>query len=107
MYLLVATGRIPNALIATLGAVSMVFLGAMTEEQALAHVDLEVILLLAAMMSLASVETWEDHRGRRAVPTRTGAKFEWSLVCMGDIGSRCTGKSSNVRSDAYRYDRWQ
>ena len=54
-YFLIATGRIPNALIAILGAMAVVFLDVMTEEEALSHVDLEVILLLAGMMSLAYV----------------------------------------------------
>ena len=51
-YALIATGRIPIVLIASLGAMAMVFLGVITEHQALYYVDLEVILLLAGMMSL-------------------------------------------------------
>ncbi len=54
-YALIATGRIPIVLIASLGAMAMVFLGVITEHQALSYVDLEVILLLAGMMSLAEM----------------------------------------------------
>ena len=66
-YVLIATGRIPPVLIAVLGAIAMVVLGVITEQQALSYVDLEVILLLAGMMSLAEMAG------------RTGA-FEWAAV---------------------------
>ena len=66
-YLLITSGRIPNALIAILGAMAMLFLGTISEEQALHHIDLEVILLLAGMMSLADVIG------------RTGA-FDWMAL---------------------------
>ena len=54
-YFLIATGRIPHVLIALLGAVALIFLDVLPEEKALESVDLEVILLLAGMMSLAYV----------------------------------------------------
>ena len=54
-------------LIAVLGAIAMVVLGVITEQQALSYVDLEVILLLAGMMSLAEMAG------------RTGV-FEWAAV---------------------------
>ena len=54
-YLLIASGRIPHVLIAVLGAMAMVLLGVLTEHEALSYVDLEVLLLLAGMMSLAEV----------------------------------------------------
>ena len=54
-YFLIATGRIPHVLIAVLGGGALIFLGVLSEEEALEHVDLEVILLLAGMMSLAYV----------------------------------------------------
>lgn len=60
-------GRIPHVLIAVLGAMAMVFLGVMTEREALSHVNLEVVLLLAGMMSLANVFA------------RTGA-FDWAAI---------------------------
>lgn len=66
-YLVIAIGRIPHVVTAVLGAMAMVFLGVMTEHEALSHVNLEVILLLAGMMSLANVFA------------RTGA-FEWAAV---------------------------
>ncbi|MYE55180.1 MAG: transporter, partial [Chloroflexi bacterium] len=66
-YILIATGRIPHVLIAVLGAMIMVFLGVLTEHEALSHVNLEVILLLAGMMSLANVFG------------RTGA-FDWAAI---------------------------
>ena len=66
-YILIATGRIPHVLIAVIGAMVMVFLGVMTEHEALSHVNLEVVLLLAGMMSLANVFA------------RTGA-FEWAAI---------------------------
>ena len=66
-YLLIAVGRIPPALIAVLGAIAMVVLGVISEQQALSYVDLEVILLLAAMMSLAEMAG------------RTGV-FEWAAI---------------------------
>ena len=45
----------------------MVFLGVMTEHEALSHVNLEVVLLLAGMMSLANIFA------------RTGA-FDWAAI---------------------------
>ena len=66
-YILIAAGRIPHVLIAVLGAMAMVFLGVMTEHEALSHVNLEVIFLLAGMMSLANVFG------------RTGA-FDWAAI---------------------------
>ena len=67
VYLLIAVGRIPPVLIAVLGAIAMVMLGVLSEQQALSYVDLEVILLLAAMMSLAEIAG------------RTGV-FEWAAI---------------------------
>ena len=66
-YILIAMGRIPHVLIAVLGAMAMVFLGVMPGHEALSHVNLEVILLLAGMMSLANVFA------------RTGA-FDWAAI---------------------------
>ena len=66
-YLLIAMGRIPPVLIAVLGAIVMVALGVINEHQALSYVNLEVILLLAAMMSLAEMA------GRTDV-------FEWAAI---------------------------
>ena len=54
-------------LIAVLGGMAMVFFGAMPGHEALEHVNLEVILLLAGMMSLANVIA------------RTGA-FDWAAI---------------------------
>ena len=66
-YLIIATGRIPHVLVAVLGAMAMVFFGALTGHEALSHVNLEVILLLAGMMSLANMIA------------RTGA-FDWAAI---------------------------
>ena len=66
-YLLIAIGRIPHVLVAVLGAMAMVFFGAITGHEALSHVNLEVILLLAGMMSLANMIA------------RTGA-FDWTAI---------------------------
>ena len=66
-YFLIATGRFPHVVVAVLGAMAMVFLGVMSEHEALSHVNLEVILLLAGMMSLANIFA------------RTGA-FEWAAI---------------------------
>lgn len=66
-YALIAMGRIPPVLVAFLGAIAMVVAGVVPEQNALEHVDLEVILLLAAMMSLAEVIG------------RTGV-FEWAAI---------------------------
>ncbi len=66
-YLAIAVGRIPTAIIAVLGAAVMVFAKVITPEQALDHVDLEVILLLAGMMVLADIIS------------RTGA-FDWAAI---------------------------
>ena len=54
-------------LIAVLGAMAMVFFGVMPGHEALEHINLEVILLLAGMMSLANVFA------------RTGA-FDWAAI---------------------------
>ena len=66
-YLLIASGRVPHVLIALLGAMAMVLLGVLTEHEALSYVDLEVLLLLAGMMSPAEVAS------------RTGA-FDWAAI---------------------------
>ena len=66
-YLLIAGSRIPNSLIAIIAAMALVFSGVITEEEALTHIDLEVILLLAGMMSLANIIG------------RTGA-FDWAAL---------------------------
>ena len=66
-YGLIAAGRIPPVLVAFMGATAMVFAGIIGEHEALAHVDLQVILLLAAMMSLANVIS------------RTGV-FDWAAI---------------------------
>ena len=66
-YLLIASGKIPPVLVAVLGAIAMVLLGVISEQQALSYVNLEVILLLAAMMSLAEMAG------------RTGV-FEWAAI---------------------------
>jgi Na+/H+ antiporter NhaD/arsenite permease-like protein len=66
-YLAIAVGRIPTAIIAILGAAIMVFARVLSPEQALVHVDLEVILLLAGMMVLADIIS------------RTGA-FDWAAI---------------------------
>jgi Na+/H+ antiporter NhaD/arsenite permease-like protein len=66
-YLAIAVGRIPTAIIAVLGAAVMVFARVLTPEQALDHIDLEVILLLAGMMILADIIS------------RTGA-FDWAAI---------------------------
>ncbi|PZC46219.1 MAG: Na+/H+ antiporter NhaD [Chloroflexi bacterium] len=68
-YLAIAMSRIPSAIIAILGATTMVTALAIasdfTPHEALQYIDLEVILLLAGMMILADVMS------------RTGA-FEWT-----------------------------
>ena len=66
-YLLIAIGRVPHVLVALLGAMAMVFFGALTGHEALSHVNLEVILLLAGMMALANMIA------------RTGA-FDWAAI---------------------------
>ena len=58
--------------VAILGAVAVLLLGLLTEEQAFEHIDLEVIFLLAAMMSLANVAG------------RTGA-FDWAALKSAQI----------------------
>ena len=66
-YAMIAMGRIPHVLIAVLGGMAMVFLGVIPGHEALERVNLEVILLLAGMMSLANVFA------------RTGA-FDWAAI---------------------------
>ena len=66
-YLAIALGRIPTAIIAVLGATVMVVARVLTPEQALDHVNLEVIFLLAGMMVLADIIS------------RTGA-FNWAAI---------------------------
>lgn len=55
VYVLIALGKIPQAVLAVLGASLVVFLGVISGEDAFSHVDLNVILLLAAMMVLADI----------------------------------------------------
>ena len=66
-YALIAIGRIPHVLVAVLGGMAMVFSGVIPGREALSHVNLEVILLLAGMMSLANVFA------------KTGA-FDWAAI---------------------------
>ena len=54
-------------LVALLGAMAMVFFGALSGHEALSHVNLEVILLLAGMMALANMIA------------KTGA-FDWAAI---------------------------
>jgi Na+/H+ antiporter NhaD/arsenite permease-like protein len=54
-YVLIATERMDKATAALGGGVAMVLLGVVTQEQAFAHIDLNVIFLLAAMMILAGI----------------------------------------------------
>lgn len=67
VYLLIASGRFPNALVAILGAVALVFLRVLPGETAFEQVNLEVIFLLAGMMAIAEVVR------------RTGA-FDWAAL---------------------------
>ena len=67
VYLFIALSKIPNAVIAIIGAVTLLLLHVVTEEEVFHHIDLEVIFLLAAMMSLANVAG------------RTGA-FDWAAI---------------------------
>ena len=62
-------------LIAVLAAMAMAFSGIITEKQALSYVDLEVILLLAGMMSLAEVAG------------RTGV-FDWAAIKSAQLAWR-------------------
>ena len=67
VYLFIALSRVSNAVVAIIGAVSLLLLRVVTEEEAFQHVNLEVIFLLASMMSLAYVAG------------RTGA-FDWAAI---------------------------
>ena len=66
-YLVIASGRLPLAVVAMVGASAMVLLRVIDGHQALEHVDLNVILLLGGMMTLAEIIG------------RTGA-FEWIAI---------------------------
>jgi Na+/H+ antiporter NhaD/arsenite permease-like protein len=54
-YALIASDRIDRTLAALLGALLMVILGVVGQEEAFAAIDLEVIFLLAGMMILAGI----------------------------------------------------
>ncbi|HSM38692.1 MAG TPA: ArsB/NhaD family transporter [Candidatus Limnocylindrales bacterium] len=54
-YALIATERLDKTTAALAGGVAMILLGVVTQEQAFAHIDLNVIFLLAAMMVLAGI----------------------------------------------------
>lgn len=72
VYLFIAGSRIPNAVIAIVGAALLLFLRVITTEEAFAHVDLDVIFLLASMMAIANVAG------------RTGA-FDWAAMKSAQI----------------------
>lgn len=72
VYLFIALSRIPNSVIAIVGAVALLLLHVVTEEQAFHHIDLEVIFLLASMMCLANIAG------------RTGA-FDWAAIRSAQI----------------------
>ncbi len=54
-YAIIATERLDRTVAALAGGVAMVVLGIVTQEEALAAVELDVILLLASMMVIAGV----------------------------------------------------
>ena len=54
-YAIIATERLDRTVAALAGGVAMVILGIVTQEEALAAVELDVILLLASMMVIAGV----------------------------------------------------
>ena len=66
-YVVIASGRIPLAVAAMVGASVMVLLRVLDGHEALEHIDLNVILLLGGMMTLAEIIG------------RTGA-FDWIAV---------------------------
>ena len=91
-YLAIAVGRIPHAVIAVLGAAIMVFARVLTPEQAFHHIDLEVIVLLAGMMVLASIISrtggfdWAARRGAQLVNCN-GFGLMVLLVMITAVGS--------------------
>ena len=91
-YLAIAVGRIPHAVIAVVGAAVMVFARVLTPEQALHHIDLEVIVLLAGMMVLASIISrtgafdWAARRGAQLVNCN-GFGLMVLLVLITAVGS--------------------
>ena len=73
-YALIATERIHKTIAAMAGGVAMVLLGIVSQEQAFAEIDFNVIFLLAGMMILAGDHP-EDRRlrvdgGARRAPRR-------------------------------------
>ena len=66
-YVVIASGRVPLAVAAMVGASVMVLLRVLDGHEALEHIDLNVILLLGGMMTLAKIIG------------RTGA-FDWIAV---------------------------
>ena len=66
-YFLIALTRVPRTVAALLGATAMVFSGALSSEDALSSIDLNVILLLAGMMVVAEILA------------KTGF-FQWSAI---------------------------
>ncbi len=91
-YLAIAVGRIPHAVIAVVGAAVMVFARVLTPEQAFHHIDLEVIVLLAGMMVLASIISrtgsfnWAARRGAQLVNCN-GFGLMVLLVMITAVGS--------------------
>ena len=67
VYVLIASGRVHHVLVVAIGAALMVLLQVVEGDQLLGHVDLNVIILLASMMTLADIIA------------RTGA-FEWIAI---------------------------
>ena len=54
-YALIATDKVPKATVALGGAALMILIGVLHQEQAFAHIDLNVILLLIGMMVVAGI----------------------------------------------------
>lgn len=71
-YIFIAFTKVPKSLVVMLGAAVMVLLGLLDSHDALEHIDLNVILLLACMMILA------DITGKTGV-------FEWAAIRCAQI----------------------
>lgn len=79
-YAFIATEKVDKTLVAILGAAAMIFIGAISYEEALAKVDLNVIFLLTGMMIIVNILS------------QTGV-FEWVAITL---AKRARGKGTRL-----------
>ena len=98
MYALIVSEKIHRTVLAMLGAILMVFMGILTQEQALQHVDFNTLGLLIGMMILVAITSRTGLFNYVAVWAAKKAKAEplRLLVYLAFITAGCSALLDNV-----------